>query len=92
MNTLQNYLEKNLQTVKKALPSEDVLTYEFSTLDNVPCALVYADGLVNKQILGELIARPFSYADLAQKIAKNDENTQNHWGRYENNKENKLKS
>ncbi len=42
------------------LPSEDILTYEFETADGVSCAVVYADGVVNKQLLGDLVARPLS--------------------------------
>ena len=57
---LQNGWKANLQTVKKALPAEDVLTYAFSTENGIHCALVYADGMVNKQLLGELVARPLS--------------------------------
>ncbi len=83
MNTLKNNLQQNVQTVKKALPSEDVLTYSFATQDGVACALVYADGLVNKQLLGELIARPFSFSQLCSKTQKNNENTEKDGGRYE---------
>ena len=57
---LQNDWKTNLQTVKKALPAEDVLTYAFCTENGINCALVYADGMVNKQLLGELVARPLS--------------------------------
>ena len=57
---LQNDWKTNLQTVKKALPAEDVLTYAFCTENGIHCALVYADGMVNKQLLGELVARPLS--------------------------------
>lgn len=64
MNTssdvLQTDLRKNVQTIKKQLPSEDILTYLFQTEDKVNCALIYADGMVNKELLGELIARPLS--------------------------------
>ena len=60
MNTLSSSLQKNLQTLKKLLPSEDILTYEFQTQDNVSCALVYADGMVNKELLGALVAKPLS--------------------------------
>ncbi len=66
------------------LPSEDVLTYTFSTQDNVPCALIYADGLVNKQILGELIARPFSFSHLLSKTQESNQNSEKDGGRYEN--------
>ncbi len=40
------------------MPSEDILTYEFTTGDGVPCAVLYADGIVNKELLGELVAKP----------------------------------
>ena len=30
--------------MKKRLPSEDILTYEFETQDKTACAIVYADG------------------------------------------------
>ena len=36
------------------------MTYFFTTENKVNCALVYADGMVNKQLLGELVARPLS--------------------------------
>ena len=64
MNTttkkLRNELQTNLQALKKALPAEDILTYAFQTADGVDCALIYADGIVNKELLGELVARPLS--------------------------------
>lgn len=53
MNTVKKQLEK----IKAALPAKDVLTYEFSSEHNA-FALVYADGLVNKEFLGDLVARP----------------------------------
>lgn len=68
MNTLVKNIQKNLETLKKLLPSEDILTHEFKTADNIPCAIIYADGMVNKQLLGDLIARPLSKLDLGEKI------------------------
>lgn len=59
--------------MKKLLPSEDILSYEFETADNTACAIVYADGIVNKQLLGDLVARPLSRLSL-----------KNEGGRYEN--------
>ena len=64
MNTLSNNLQKNLTECKKILPSEDILSYEFETADGVSCAVLYADGMVNKQLLGDLIARPISRLSL----------------------------
>ena len=63
MEKLSASLQENKSALKRLLPAEDILTYDFESLDGVPCALVYADGMVNKQLLGDLIARPL------QKIA-----------------------
>ncbi len=71
MNTLSKRLQSNLDELKKILPSEDILTYAFETADGVSCAIVYADGVVNKQLLGDLIARPLS----RQSIGRKDELT-----------------
>ena len=66
MNNLYGSLQQNLTKIKELLPAEDVLTYEFTTQDKTACAIVYADGVVNKQLLGDLVARPLSRADLSQ--------------------------
>jgi spore germination protein KA len=76
VSTFSTNLSKNLSTLKKLLPSEDILTYSFTTKDGVSCAVVYADGVVNKALLGDLIARP-----LARLSVKKD------GGRYALNKE-----
>ncbi len=81
MNTLNENLQKNLTELKKLLPSEDILTYEFSTQDGVACAIVYADGIVNKQLLGDLVARPLSRLSLRK---ESGENKQKDGGMYEN--------
>ncbi len=60
MKTPSKTLQTNLDEIKKQLPSEDILTYVFETEDKIACALIYADGMVNKQLLGDLIARPLS--------------------------------
>ncbi len=64
MNILSKSLQKNLIELKKTLPAEDILSYEFETADLVACAVLYADGMVNKQLIGDLIARPFSKLSL----------------------------
>ena len=70
MNTLTQSLQKNIDSLKKWLPSEDILVYEFQTQDQVSCAVLYADGVVNKQIIGDLIARPLSKLDLSAERKK----------------------
>lgn len=72
--TLSENLQKNIMAIQKELPSEDVLTYSFETMDKTACAIVYADGVVNKQLLGDLIARPLSKLDFSQEIKKNTKN------------------
>ncbi len=64
MNTLKSELQKNINHLKKLLPSEDILPYSFQTADNVNCAILYADGIVDKQLLGDLVARPLSRLEL----------------------------
>ena len=64
MNTLSKSLSKNYTELKKLLPSEDILTYSFASQDGVSCTIIYADGIVNKQLLGDLIARPLSRLSL----------------------------
>lgn len=75
-------LKTNLSSLKELLPAEDILTYSFQTLDGVACAILYADGMVNKQLLGELIAKPLSELNLIGTLEKN---SQNDGGRYEMN-------
>ena len=67
--TLSKNLTENLTTVKALLPAEDVLTYAFTTQDNANCALVYADGMVNKELLGSLVSKPLSQLLLFKKDA-----------------------
>ena len=65
-------LKHNLSAVKELLPAKDILTYEFETYDGTACAIIYADGMVNKQLLGDLVARPLNNLSL-----------ENEGGRYE---------
>ena len=58
MERLSSSLQENKRALKELLPSEDVLTFGFESDDGVGCLLVYADGMVNKQLLGELVAEP----------------------------------
>ena len=75
-NFLQTDLQTNLKTIKNILPSEDILTYAFQSADGVSCALVYADGIVNKELLGTLVARPISKLCLGLTDGDRDKNAQ----------------
>ena len=57
---LHSALHENVSAVKKILSAQDILTYNFTTKNQVSCALIYADGMVNKELLGELVAKPLS--------------------------------
>ena len=59
-------LQVNKKLIKALLPSEDILSYDFYTEDRVNCTLFYADGMVNKQLLGELVATPLSFTTLKE--------------------------
>lgn len=60
VTTISTKLQDNITELKKLLPSEDILSYDFESADGVSCTIFYADGVVNKQLLGDLIARPLS--------------------------------
>lgn len=66
MDALSNTLQKNLNEFKTRLPSEDILTYAFEMSDGTQCTVIYADGVVNKQLLGDLVARPLSKSSLTK--------------------------
>lgn len=77
-------LEENLSALKALLPAEDILTYRFHTKDKVACAIVYADGMVNKQLLGDLVARPIGKLTLYGKDeGGRSESNKKQAGRYE---------
>lgn len=70
MEKLTNNLDKNLSAVKEILQAEDILSFSFQTKDGTSCALIYTDGMVNKQLLGELVARPLSKLNLSKSEQK----------------------
>lgn len=55
-------LEKNIKAVKSVLTSEDVLVFEFKSEQNKRFAVIYADGIVNKELIGELVVKPLRCA------------------------------
>jgi spore germination protein KA len=75
VNTLSESLTKNVTELKKLLPSEDILTYAFETADGTACTIVYADGIVNKELLGDLIARPLSKLSFQEELSKENGDT-----------------
>lgn len=53
-------LKENIQGIKSVLSAQDILVYEFQAGDGTDCAIVYTDGMTNKQLLGDLAARPLA--------------------------------
>lgn len=51
-------LEKSIKSVKSVLTSEDILVFEFASDGGKKFAAVYADGLIDKNQLGELVVKP----------------------------------
>lgn len=51
-------LKSNIKAVKKILASEDVLVFEFKSEGGKKFAAIYADGIADKQLLGELVVKP----------------------------------
>jgi hypothetical protein len=66
VKNLSANLQQNQTTIKERLPSEDIFYYPFYTENDVPCLLIYTDGVVNKEVLGDLVARPISKLNLSQ--------------------------
>ena len=80
MKTLSNSLIENKTAVQAALPSEDILSFDFCTQDGENACIFYADGMVNKQLLGELTLRPISAANLKNeggRVKTNEQTVQN---------------
>ncbi len=51
-------LEKNIKAIKSVLSSQDILVFEFKSEAGKKFAAIYADGIADKQLLGELVVKP----------------------------------
>ena len=60
MNKMNANLQKNVRAVKNILSAEDILVFHFETTDGAACAAIYADGICDKDLLGEQVIRPLS--------------------------------
>ena len=60
MKKLGNTSKENVAALKGILTSEDILVFAFETQDGAACAAIYADGITDKALLGEQVARPLS--------------------------------
>lgn len=80
MKKLSEICKENVKIIKKILSSEDILVFSFTMKDGTECAAVYADGITDKMLLGEQVARPLSSesrpknAEEAAKLLQSPEN------------------
>lgn len=51
-------VKKRVEEVKKLLTSPDILSFEFASENGKKFAVVYLDGITDKQLLGELVIKP----------------------------------
>lgn len=51
-------LQENIKSVKSVLTSEDILVFEFESEEGKKFAAIFADGIVDKALLGELAVKP----------------------------------
>ncbi|MCM1545993.1 MAG: spore germination protein [Clostridiales bacterium] len=59
-----NYaIKQRIGAVKKILPSEDILVFEFESAAGKKFAVIYADGIVDKNMIGELVIKPLREAE-----------------------------
>lgn len=58
MKNVTGNLVKDAEELKKLLPAEDILTFEFVTPDGVNFTCVFADPITDKELLGEQVVRP----------------------------------
>ena len=51
-------IRQSIKSVKDKLTSQDILVFEFESDGGKKFAAIYADGLIDKQLLGELVVKP----------------------------------
>lgn len=58
MKKIVSSLQANLKTMQELLPAEDILNFTFVSGGGTNCAIMYADGVINKEVLGDEVIRP----------------------------------
>lgn len=51
-------LEKDVNALKKILPAEDILTFDFVSSEGLSFTAIFADPITDKELLGEQVVRP----------------------------------
>ncbi len=66
-------LRKDLAALKKILPAEDILTFDFESEAGLAFTAVFADPITDKELLGEQVIRPllrYEGAPTAEEVGK----------------------
>ena len=58
MKNITGNLQTDAEALKKLLPAEDILTFDFISPKGVNFTVVFADPITDKELLGEQIIRP----------------------------------
>ncbi len=58
MNTVTGNLQSDTDALKKLLPAQDIFLFPFDSQGGMHFTVVYADGITDKELLGEQVARP----------------------------------
>jgi len=67
MEKFTQKIEENISSVKEALPQGDVLVFSFKAGQR-KSAVIYIDGIVNKELIGEQVVRPLSILSSAPSV------------------------
>ena len=58
MKNISGNLKRDTDALKKLLPAEDILTFDFLSKNGLPFTVVYADPITDKDLLGDQVIRP----------------------------------
>ena len=58
MKNISGNLKRDTDALKKLLPAEDILTFDFLSKDGLAFTVVYADPITDKDLLGDQVIRP----------------------------------
>ena len=63
MKNVTGELKKTTDALKKLLPAEDILTFEFVSGQGLAFTVVFADAITDKELLGEQVVRALQHYD-----------------------------
>jgi len=70
MEKFSGSLKGNIRLIKQVLPQPDVLVFNFKTGKGDDCAVIYVDGIVNKELIGMQVVKPLMQYNLSPDIGE----------------------